>query len=49
MKKREANAKIKEIKRLAEEIELDSELIKIDIRYSIMASWIDTDIENCDG
>ena len=46
MKKRRANEIMAKIAKLAEEIEHDAELLAIDERYSIAASWIDTDISN---
>tara|TARA_R110000787_G_scaffold44623_1_gene109420 strand:- start:21 stop:173 length:153 start_codon:yes stop_codon:yes gene_type:complete len=46
MNKYRAEEKIEMIQKLASEIEHDDELKSIDERYSIMASWIDTDIDN---
>ena len=46
MNKCRADEKIEEIQRLAREIESDEELKAVDERYSVMAGWIDTDIEN---
>lgn len=42
----EADEKLETIRKLAEEIEEDVELAKIDERYWITAKWIDTDITN---
>ena len=46
MNEYEAREKIAQIQKLALEIEGDRELMDIDERYSVMAGWIDTDIEN---
>ena len=46
MNKHRADEKIEEIQQLARDIENDHELKGIDERYSVMASWIDTDIDN---
>ena len=42
----EAEVIFSEIQELATKVELDEELKKIDERYSISASWIDTDVSN---
>ncbi len=42
----QADEKLREIERLAREIEEDEELQGIDPRYAVTAKWIDTDIEN---
>lgn len=44
MTKQEADEKIQMIHRLAEEIENDEELLKLDERYSVAASFCDCDI-----
>lgn len=41
----EADNKLEQIANLAEQIERDEELKKTDERYSILAKWIDTDID----
>ena len=41
----EADEKLRTIEKLAQEIEDDEELKKIDMRYHITAKWIDTDID----
>ncbi|WPL11415.1 MULTISPECIES: hypothetical protein [Thiorhodovibrio] len=41
----QADEKLAQIERLAQEIEDDAELAEIDERYRITAKWIDTDIE----
>ena len=46
MNQHRADEKIEQIQALASEIENDDELKGIDERYSVMASWIDTDIKN---
>jgi len=48
MTKAEADEKLEIIERIASEVEHDEELQKIDKRYSIMAKWIETDIECVD-
>jgi hypothetical protein len=48
MKKHEADEKLEQIQKLADEIASDEELRSIDPRYSITANWIDTDIDNTD-
>lgn len=46
MNKKQAEEKIDEIKSLAWVILHDKELKAIDERYSVMAGWIDTDVDN---
>lgn len=46
MNEYQADKKVAQIQKLASEIENDTELKAIDERYSVMAGWIDTDIEN---
>ena len=41
----EADDILETIARHAYELEYDTELYKLDPRYSIVASWIDTDID----
>lgn len=41
-----ADMMLKAIQRMAEEIEEDDELAKIDERYRYCAKWIDADISN---
>ncbi len=48
MKIHEADEKLEQIQKLADEIANDDELRGIDPRYSITANWIDTDINNTD-
>jgi hypothetical protein len=43
---KQADKKLERIRMLAEEIEDDEQLKKLDERYSITAKWIDTDIKN---
>lgn len=45
MNRQKANEKLDEIRRLAEELEEDEELKGIDERYSILAMWIETDLD----
>lgn len=45
---KQADKKLEQIRKLAEELENDKELLNIDPRYSITARWIDTDIDNSD-
>ena len=42
----EADEKLEQIARLAEEIEKDNNLAEIDERYRVTAKWIDVDIDN---
>lgn len=49
MKAYEADEKLDQIAKLASEIEHDKELMDEDDRYSITASWINTDITECDA
>ena len=46
MNKNQADEKIEEINNLVWEIFHDKELKALDERYSVMADWIDTNIDN---
>lgn len=46
MKINAANKIIERIERLANQLEHDEELKKLDERYSVAASWVDLDIDN---
>ena len=44
----EAEVKLDIIREIAQEIESDEELLRIDSRYNILAKWIETDVDMCD-
>lgn len=45
----EADSIIEQIDRLAEQIENDKELEALDPRYKIMASWLETSVDDVDA